>query len=446
MDRGDLPGARRGDRKGKRAGRRARGIALLERNGYWHAHGTLRTGGRSVRVRKSLGLAVASVSQADAEHELELYVEDLKARASGKIGRGDPVAVAAEAYLALPRARPLGAYTVRIVKEIVARFGPRRLNEISAREWILWLDGGPGSVGRMAGRSAATRERHLNTILALLKFAQKKHGLAELPSIPRDRKARNPNRRKRRDVAELRPELVRILFEAAHISIRAQLATMRCTGARVSSVLYGVRICDLVLAGSRSRIIFRGTKSGEDVAAALDQTAVGILEQYLAWRGRLHDRQAPLFLTHRRKPYADNGRDGGGQNKTGFNAAKRRAIARVTAEASSAARALRRAGDREAARELLAGARNDAELLARVTQHWFRHRLATLLVRQDPRGAMEQGGWLDPRSLMAYAHDVPEHRAELVREADDLVADPRQDPARVDPPAAARALPAGKAR
>jgi hypothetical protein len=52
----------------------------------------------------------------------------------------------------------------------------------------------------------------------------------------------------------------------------------------------------------------------------------------------------------------------------------------------------------------------DAVLLGRVTQHWIRHMLATRLLRKDPRAAMEQGGWLDIRSVIGYAQDVPEHR------------------------------------
>jgi len=69
----------------------------------------------------------------------------------------------------------------------------------------------------------------------------------------------------------------------------------------VSSVLYGVRLCDLILAKGREQIIFRATKNGEDVCAALDASTVVVLKEYLKWRGRLHDREAPLFLTPRRK-------------------------------------------------------------------------------------------------------------------------------------------------
>ncbi len=42
------------------------------------------------------------------------------------------------------------------------------------------------------------------------------------------------------------------------------------------------------------------------------------------------------------------------------------------------------------------------------------------MLRKDPRAAMEQGGWLDIRSVIGYSHDVPEYRRQLVAEADDI--------------------------
>ena len=85
--------------------------------------------------------------------------------------------------------------------------------------------------------------------------------------------------------------------DAARASLSAGL---RCTGARVSSVLFAARVCDLILAEGREQITFPATKNGEDVTAVLDATAVRILKDYLKWRGGLHDREAPLFplLTH----------------------------------------------------------------------------------------------------------------------------------------------------
>jgi hypothetical protein len=91
--------------------------------------------------------------------------------------------------------------------------------------------------------------------------------------------------------------------------LQAQLAIEWSTGARVFSGLYGVRLCDVILAKGREQIIFRPTKNGQDVAAVLDPTAVAVLKD-LKWRGRLHERETPLFLTIA-AAYTDNGRAGG---------------------------------------------------------------------------------------------------------------------------------------
>jgi Phage integrase family len=410
-------------RTGKRTRRRPRGVQVVERDGYWHAHGSVRIDGRGVRVRRSLGLALAAASLEQAEVARDELVDEIKARVTGKVGRGDSVAVAAAAYLRRKRERPLRPSSIRIVKEIVARFGQRRLNDIAAAEWRAWIDGdqGPNGFrpGRMTGRSASSRERHLNGILAFLAFAKRNHGLGELPGFERDKKARNPNRRMRRRVEELRPDLIQLLFDCAHISIRAQLAVERCTGARLSSVLFAARVCDLILARGREQITFPRTKNGEEVTAVLDRTAVAVLKEYLKWRGDLHDREAPLFLTFRRQAYVDNGRAFGGPNKTGFNAAKRRAQKAILQQAATEEARLRRGGQHKAATVARDRAEADSALIGKVTQHWFRHRLATLMLRKDPRAAMEQGGWLDIRSVIGYSHDVPEYRRQLVVQMDE---------------------------
>jgi integrase len=84
-------------------------------------------------------------------------------------------------------------------------------------------------------------------------------------------------------------------------------------------------------------------------------------------------------------------------------------------EALTAAAALRRDGRNEEARTRWLAARSDLELLAQLTPHWFRHRLATWFVANgDLRAGMEQGGWRDVRSIIAYSHDVTEHRRNIV--------------------------------
>ncbi len=218
----------------------------------------------------------------------------------------------------------------------------------------------------------------------------------------------------------MRPDLIQRLFDHAHIAIRAQLAVERCTGARVSSILYAARVCDLILAKGREQITFPNTKNGEDVTAALDASTAAILRDYLKWRGGLHKREEPLFLTPKGKPYINNGRAYGGQNKTGFRAARRRAVAAILADGQAEAKRLSARDERKAAANALAQAAADAELVGKITQHWFRHRLATLMLRRDPRSTMEQGGWLDMRSVMGYAHDAPEYRRQLVADLDDM--------------------------
>jgi integrase len=174
-------------------------------------------------------------------------------------------------------------------------------------------------------------------------------------------------------------------------------------------------------------ITFRGTKSGEDVHSVLSASAVKILKDYLAWRGDLvgdlDDREAKLFLTPDGKPYKDNGGRWGDQNKNAFKGARRRAQAAIVAAGEAKARTANRARQWHVAKAARAAAAADAALIGKVTQHWFRHRLATLWLRRDPRAAMEQGGWLDIRSIMGYSHDAPEFRRQV---ADEL--DPFKDP------------------
>jgi hypothetical protein len=416
MDGNEVQGTRGRDRARKRAGRRARGLAVTERDGIWHVSGTIRAGGRSIRLRRSLGLPATAENYDAAWDEVRAIEKDLRAEVSGDTPRGDPVALAAKAYLTSPRERPLGASAIRIIKEVVAKFGPRRGNDIPASEWKEWVD------RRHAGNKAQTREKFLNIVTAFLAFAVKHHKFAAIIEFERDNKARNPSRRARRKVDDLRPELIKLLFDCSHISIRAQLATEWSTGSRVSSVLYGVRICDVNLARGRETILFRDTKNGDDVLAALHPSAADVLREYAEWRGNLYDREAPFFLTYKKRPYVDNGRDGGGQNKTGFNAAKRRARLIVLDIAFSEARELRRKKARAAALDVLLQARSDARLLRKVTQHWFRHMLATRM-RHDLKAAMEQGGWRDLKSVMGYIHDVPAARRAAVESFDDFASE-----------------------
>jgi hypothetical protein len=71
--------------------------------------------------------------------------------------------------------------------------------------------------------------------------------------------------------------------------------------------------------------------------------------------------------------------------------------------------------------------RDDTRLLRKLTQHWFRHLLATRM-RHDLRAGMEQGGWLDERSIMGYIHDVPSARRATVAAFEDIAPEQSEIP------------------
>lgn len=209
--------------------------------------------------------------------------------------------------------------------------------------------------------------------------------------------------------------LIELLISQAAPHIKPQIWTEWTSGARVSSILRGCMLSDLVLAEGREQLTFRDTKNGETVTSMLHPRAVEAIKEYLKIRGRLHDREGPLFLTHRGKPYSKD--SDGVQNKTAFNAMKRRARTVLRKGGFAEARRLKREGDLERMAAVVDQTRADHRLLGQVTQHWFRHMLATGM-RGDIRAAMDQGGWLDERSVLGYMIDQPDHRRAIVNQLD----------------------------
>jgi len=56
-------------------------------------------------------------------------------------------------------------------------------------------------------------------------------------------------------------------------------------------------------------------------------------------------------------------------------------------------------------------------LIASVTQHWFRHRFASIaLSHGDLSSAMGQGGWKTIEAVTGYLHDVPLHRRQVIEQ------------------------------
>jgi hypothetical protein len=301
---------------------------------------------------------------------------------------------------------------IKLAQSIGKKFGIRLMNEISAEEWVTFGE------TETAGVASSTRERWLNGLFSFLNWCARKPRQwitdKTMPHFERDAAARKPKHRQRRRVAELRPNLIMLIIDNAGWHLKPQLWVEWNTGQRVSAVLKP-RLCDAVLAPGREQITFPTTKTGEPVTASLHPAAGEALRQYLKKRGRLWDREGPLFITKSGKPYKTEN-DLSGHNRTAFGVAKRKAVIARRRQALQLALEFRRQGRSDEARAAIGQAWSDIRLMRQVTQHWFRHLLATTtMALQAPiRVGMDQGGWLTVESYMAYAHDVPDVRRAVV--------------------------------
>jgi site-specific recombinase XerD len=404
---GILNAAASADRRRKRK-KRAPGLDIIERDGNWHIHGTIHVRGRAKRIRRSTELPARSdTKEAALEIKRQIETQFVNEVVYG-IKPSVALAVAARRYLGLNeegeklpgQGKDLGPTDLKILQTAVHEFGLRHLNLIAAEEWSGWAH------RQNLGNTPRTLVRFMTPVLSFLRWCAGgdrqwlKVPYIELPKLPYTRHWQ------RRRVAELSPELLAFLFDHAPLHLKAQLYTEWSTGARVSSILFGCRLCDLTLAPQRSQITFHDTKNGDRVTAHLHPAAAEVLAEYLDHRGHLERREGPLFLTHMHRPYSRRGRERGwsGFNKTAFVRTRQRAV-KVKWRAAAVARVT---GDRTTAASLWA----EAALLAQVTQHWMRHWFAThaLAMGMDLRSIGEQGGWRDYRSIQGYQHDVPEVR------------------------------------
>jgi len=409
MVRSRIPAPARRNHRRRHTGSGRKGPEVKARDGAWHVVGTVRIGRRSIRLRRSTGLPATHERRDEAEALRDRWCQEIRDQFIHGVKPTKALGIAARDYLKRPRDRALNAFDIKVVQELVRRFGAFPLDAISDEDWNDLVD------RRHAGNKPQTRERWLNVVFGFLKWCMKppRGYLARLPAIDRiapTELARLSTAHERRRVTELRPDLVMCLIDHMSWHVKPQLAVEWSTGARVSSIVLGCRLCDVMLAEGRNQITFQGTKNGKMVTASLHPWAADHVRRYLERRGRLHDREGPLFLTHAGQPYSAKGHAAGmgGQNKTAFKNGRARA---VRALLRSSVRA-RRAGDAIGADTLKA----DARLLRQVTQHWFRHFVATFMQGEgeDISTIMAQGGWEDPRSVMRYKHVVPERQAQAV--------------------------------
>jgi hypothetical protein len=390
-------------------------LTIFQRGDYFHVRGTVRKGDRSKRVREGLGVLATRQNKPAAEIE----ARRVEARVAAELGGGKRLSLATNAnnFLTRSATNPVRSRDAAIIRDLTKKFGMRILWDIPPTEFVSFVD------DRQRGNKPASRERYLNTVCSFLNTTISGGQYPEMPPFLRDQKARNPATRAKRPVQQFRQDLVQDIIDAAHPTIGVQLCVEWVAGSRVSSLLQGCSLGDLDLALGRMTLTFRDTKNGDDVPVALPEELRPTFANYVGWRNQqVRARKVgpgsdqPLFLHYKGRPYKPNDGDWGTQNKTGFNAAKRRAIVAVEARYDSKIAAMEAAGDMAEVDRLRRFKADDVSLLKRITQHWLRHKFATDVGRQDPIAAKRQGGWRDSRSLAGYLIEDAEYQRSLIEQ------------------------------
>ena len=153
--------------------------------------------------------------------------------------------------------------------------------------------------------------------------------------------------------------------------------------------------------------VFRDTKNSRDRAAALPPLAVVTLANLPYDDEGLRTRSGPVFRRDDGEPYVDRQGLEGGQIKTAFAGACRRA----------GLIAWEQDGDERASptRAIAAGPFTPVRWRATATPHDLRHTWATWFyaITKDTLLLKAEGGWLESRMVERYAHLMP---SELVPE------------------------------
>ncbi|HEY3745529.1 MAG TPA: hypothetical protein VGL17_04765, partial [Gemmatimonadaceae bacterium] len=232
------------------------GLRISVRGSTFHATGTLRVGQASERIRESLKVAAVKGNKSQAEKETRALAQRVRSELGGGVPRKAVSTLVAERFKA-----HIGPTDRRILQEFTTEFTTRILWDIPPETIIAFVE------SRQIENSAETRERYISAVCAFLNLQIAKGQYPALPAFKRDQKARNPLKRKRRDVPNFRKELLEDIIVESHISLRAQLNVEYAAGTRVSSLLQGCSLGDLDM--TTLTLTFRDTKNGDDVPAAL---------------------------------------------------------------------------------------------------------------------------------------------------------------------------------
>lgn len=260
---------------------------------------------------------------------------------------------------------------------IVEHFGPGRAlasittDAIDQAIATLCAKGGPAYVNRSI----------ITPIAAVLHHAAEK-GWMEWRRIKR----RKPPRGKTRWITHGEAER---LVAACAPHLKPLVVFMLYTGARLGEAL-ALDWRDVAL--QKRRVVFADTKNGESRGVPLHDLAL----EALANLGG--DRVGRVFRRPDGQPYAAKA-EGGGQIKTAFRAACRRAgLAEIVGY------------------RLLKGGKRKPIYKALLTPHDLRHTWATWFHAEvrDLRALMELGGWKTVGMVARYAHVNPDHLAAAI--------------------------------
>ena len=311
-------------------------LRLIKRGRSWHLRGTV----RGIAIRETTGCA----EREDAEEVRIKREAEILERSIHGASTTATFIEAAVMYLE-------AGGEARFVEPLTTHFGTTKLGRvdqtaIDRAAKVLYPDAAPATINRQV----------YTPIGAILHFAAER-GLCDWRKI---RRPKQPSGR----VRWLEPEEAERLIEACSSHLKPLVTFLFYTGARLSEALY-LDWHDVDL--GRGQVWFTNTKNGEARGVPLHDRVIAELANLAHEEGAVFRR--PDGHAYRPKV------DGGGQIKTAFKGA------------------CRRAG------------------IAHFTPHDCRHTWATwhYVANRNLKALMELGGWKSEAMVMKYAHVNTDH-------------------------------------
>lgn len=282
---------------------------------------------------------------------------------------------AVESYLTTNPPRPT---TRTLVKRLLLHFGTTPLNKIDQSA----LDRAYGAI-LTAKAGNATKLRGVMTPLSAILEHAARRGWCDRPAFERPKQ---PESR----IAYLRPDQARALVNAAAPHLRPLIVFLICTGCRMSEALE-LDWADVDLRAGR--VAFRKTKTGRERHYDMPPAAIAAIATLPHRAGRVF--QPPPKRNRRTAAhYMDTDRTGGGQIKTAWSGACRRA------ELPGTWREWTPKGSTTPKRQFV----------PKFHPHDCRHTWATwhYAIHRDILKLRIEGGWRSVSQVEIYAHMLPE--------------------------------------